>query len=177
MNDVEAIAALRTAIIDFRKNNLNVCDENLRLLKEIIQFYKNTSDDSRDKMRQKIIQSEHQILLLVYDCCAGVAINRKDSDMLHIAIALHSIENFKLDPRENIIRFSILWYISEELEVDPNYLFHNVTSFSSQRGAKYFNEFASRPRKMKSLKVMGISVIDNGSNVSFLTNTLREKRL
>lgn len=164
---MDVVEKLRTIINKYSRNRSKISAVILQSLKEVIQNYKLTSDDRRDKIRKELTQNERRSLLMISDYCASIAINNKDEEMLQTAVILHSIEDFEWDPRENIIRFSILWHISEELKNDSVQLFHNAASISSPKGSEYFNEFLNRSKKMKSLKAMGLSVISDGNRISF----------
>jgi hypothetical protein len=97
-----------------------------------------------------------------------IAINSKHKELCYAAITLHSIEDFNWDPRENIIRLSIIWYVAEKLNIDPMQLFDSVASISSSKAAEYFQEFIKRPKELKSLNAMGLAIKKEGENISFV---------
>src|SRR5690606_16907380 len=93
-------------------------DEKILKLSAITEQYKTSNEFEREKFRNNIPNNSHLILLSISDSLAEKALNEKRNDLIKTALILHSIENFKYDPRENIIRLSIIWYVIEKLQLN-----------------------------------------------------------
>jgi hypothetical protein len=88
---------------------------------------------------------------------------------------LHSIEDFRLDPRENIARLSIIWFIAEKLKINPHQLFDLTSTISSTDASQYLQEFKNRSKQLKSLNAIGLIAKEKRAKQLFYPNLLLGK--
>lgn len=90
-------------------------------------------------------------LLALSGFMAEAAINSNDGSLLHSAVVLHVIEDFRKDYRENIRYLVLLFNASKVLGIDFAAVARNVASMASERGRKCLLDFASRDEALNRL--------------------------
>ena len=147
---------LETILDVFVKNNCVLSEETTSELIEITNFYRNAETETRTEIRENIKPKSRQYLIVLSDYLADIAINQKNSQYLYASAVLISIEDFRWDYRESIIRLAVIWFTAKEIKIEPEKLFNEIASISSVKTAEFFNEFIKRPEKSKSLNSMGL---------------------
>ena len=122
----------------------------------LCQEYIKMDQHGRDVLRESLKIEECRILLWIADQFAHLAINEQKNEFVFYSLIFHSIEDFKLDYRDNFIRLAVIWYVAERLLLKPMELFDSISLYSSNKAREYFKEFSQRPKQTKSLKSMGL---------------------
>lgn len=130
-----------------------VCDE---VYSDLADHYAGGNASDREKIRENVSISLRPLLIGFSDRFAVMAERRKDVEILRKGFLAHSIEGFRYDERENILRLALLSHVSKRLGVDPRETIEWAASLSSHQGATAFKNFSVRPEKLNSLKVMRI---------------------
>jgi hypothetical protein len=133
----------------------------------LARFYLGTNDTNRDEIRSKIPDDTLLLIIGFSDRMATLADRNKDEKYLLFALAAHSIEDFRFDYRENIIRLSLVNHITEKLGVDAVHLFKNISNISSKRTAEYLTDFLNRPPELKQIGTMNIVEIETPEGVDY----------
>ncbi|WP_299902319.1 hypothetical protein [uncultured Aquimarina sp.] len=118
--------------------------------------FKKLSREISDKTQKKIILTSGKLAL--------VAIKNKNQNFIRAALILQALENFQLDPRENILRLSLIWEVCKKLKLNFKEEINLVKQISSKRTITHLNEFYERPDYMKSLKTMGFCIMKENEN-------------
>lgn len=84
------------------------------------------------------------------------SLNDKNDSFLYDSILILSIENFKIDYRDSILRLSAINHACIKMKIELSELINFVEEYSSDRSMKYFNMFLLQTKAEKSLKAMGL---------------------
>jgi hypothetical protein len=157
------------SIINLLSDNLQNINnsEIIYKIKKPISLYEKFGTEDKELFRKHIKNSQRLSLLNISELIAETALNSKDKDLAKIALYIHSIEDFKYDPRENIIYLSIIWYVCEKLSINPIELFSKVASLSSPQANKFILEFVERPTSLKNLNAMGLMASKENGKIIF----------
>lgn len=137
----------------YGRNLPGVCDE---VFSDLADQYANADARDRQKIRENVSISLRPLLIGFSDRFAVLGERRRDVGLLRKGFLAHSIEGFRYDERENLLRLALLSHVSKRLSVDPRELIEWAASLSSRHGATAFENFSVRPEKLNSLKVMRI---------------------
>ncbi len=127
---------------------------------ELAEQYAQSGVAERERIRNKVEPDCRVILIGFSDRLAILADRTKDARLLFFALLAHSIEDFRIDDRENIIRLALVNHVAKKIGESPSELFYRVIRLSSPRAAKHLVSFNNRPENMKSLRVMKIAEIE-----------------
>jgi len=122
---------------------------------------------TRARIRDSVPSDLSLLLLGFSDRWATVAARTGAAGALETAGAAHLIEDASGDPRENILRFALVWHVAIALHAEPTTLFERLQSFATSRMASLLRDFASRPASLKSLSCMGVRVMHGAEGVTF----------
>lgn len=121
----------------------------------------------REQLRAEVL-AEGRLLLLGFSVRMAILARRNaDPELLELALAAHSIEDFRHDERENISRLALVAHAAKALGVNPSDLFQRAASLSSPRSAAALLAFDSRPEALKSLKSMRIAEFQTPAGVDY----------
>ncbi len=109
--------------------------------------------------------------LTISETFSELAYNERKETYIQVALILQSIEDFRWNPRENIIYLSIIWHVILSMNADQAKLFKNMIAISSNKAALYLQEFYDRPPEMKSISTMGLKIIIKNSKIKFTMTT------
>jgi hypothetical protein len=133
----------------------------------LASYYLESTNINREKIRS-ILPDDTLLLIIGFsDRMCILADRNKDKNYLLYALAAHSIEDFRYDYRENIIRLALIYHVAEKLGLDSNLLFNEISSISSQRTVGYLTDFLNRPSELKRIDVMNIVEIDTPDGVIY----------
>ncbi|MFW0739749.1 hypothetical protein [Flavobacterium sp. T12S277] len=162
LDDLDLIITLLNRSID-KINNSKV----IYLIKKLAVTYENINQENRELVRKHVKDNQRILLLSISERIAEIAINNKDQDLPKVALFLHSLEDFKQDPRENIIYLSIIWYVCEKLSLNSLELFSAIALLSSSKTKQSILEFAKRPTALKNLNAMGLMATKKNGKIIF----------
>jgi hypothetical protein len=66
-----------------------------------------------------------------------LCVRRNDPDLLFESLVAHAVEDFRWDPRENLMRLALVHHSAGKLGVDSAALFARVADMASPRAAEY----------------------------------------
>ena len=122
----------------------------------------------RTKLRSNIHTLQLNLKLLnLSKSTTEAAIVEKNSSLLHNALLLHSVEDFRWDVRENYIYLSVINYGYEYFKKNIDEELNSIRSIFSDTTNKYMSEFFNRPKNSKSLKAMGLMASKSSGIVKF----------
>jgi hypothetical protein len=176
MNTTMALSRLHHIVRELLEGRLESTSiELLDEFVEIVRFYESGDDSVRASIRAAIDLSESSALLSLSTLCVVAAVSRCRTDLIDGAMVAHSIEDFRLDPRDNLRVLAIVWYGAERLGVDPAQILRRVAAISSSRSRAFLEQFAGRSPSSRSLSAMGLEVDDDGQ-LRFRPRTARGKK-
>ena len=148
---------------DFSRGDEKLTDE----LIEIFDSYLSAEDETRSRIRSLIPEQARIELLVASEKFAIRTFSENKESFAINGLICHSIENFILDPRENILRLSMIWYSCKKRKVDCDRVFKDVIRISSEPAGEHLREFLNRTEPMKSLNAMGLMAIEHENRLSF----------
>ncbi len=164
MANIEYVKQLITLIINSEFNVHNV--------QELVNLYRINQEIEREIIRKEIANTNCGLkMLAISETFSELAYNEQKEVYIQVALTLQSIEDFRWDPRENIIYLSIIWHVILYLNVDKTKLFKDIIEISSNKAALYLKEFYDRSPEMKSIKTMGLKAIIKNCKTKFEMNT------
>lgn len=166
--DIKSLERIKEILKSFITNHCILSEENLKILVELIDEFEKLPNQNKESIRMGLSNTDCRNIIMLSDYLANSSINNKSYIFLKVSLILISIEDFKWDPRENLIRLSIIWFVAEKLKSDPKLLFTNAATISSAKTAEYINDFIIRPKNLKSLNAFGLIVKREGENYGFV---------
>lgn len=134
---------------------------------KLADHYAQSNDLERTAIRDWIKDECRLYIIGFSDRFAIIADRTKNKRLLLLALLAHSMEDFRYDERENIIRLALVNHIAEKLNQRPSELFEKAAQLSSLNGAKALRAFINRPPELKSLRTMGIIEEQTDEGVSY----------
>jgi hypothetical protein len=138
MNTTMALSRLHHIVRELLEGRLESTSiELLDEFVEIVRFYESGDDSVRASIRAAIDQSESSAFLSLSTVCVVAAVSRCRTDLIDGAVVAHSIEDFRLDPRDNLRVLAIVWYGAERLGVDPTQILRRVAETTTTPSGKH----------------------------------------
>lgn len=152
-------------IVNAINNNI---DFDMQSVKKLIEIYLESDENKKKEIREEVYTLKCNLKILsISEQLSELAYTLKSIQFIEEALILHSIEDFRWDPRENLIYLSIIWFVSKELSLNSFELFEACALKSSTQTAEYILEFANRPQAMKSLSAMGLEANKKDGEIVF----------
>jgi len=125
----------------------------------VAQRYLELDEAEQREVRGLISEKLGRFLLAFSGRLAVLAVRRKDPTPLFSALALHAMEDFQFDVRENIIVFALIGDACQRVGLSLDELWNRVGgAFSSEH-----QEFAAYARSPRGIRAMGLkAVVRNG---------------
>ena len=142
-------------------------DPNDYMFIDLATHYGESDSDTRAQVRMSVKGDNSMLILGFGDRLALLSDRGNNPEYLRLALIAHSIEDFRYDERENIIRLSVINHVSAKLKIDTDKLFTGVAELSSENGRRALLEFNGRSPKMKSISVMKIVETQTPEGVSY----------
>jgi hypothetical protein len=143
---------------------------------DIAAVYQAGGQSVRERIRTAVGADECSALLALSGLCVDAALERRQVDLLRHSITAQTIEDFRLDPRENLRVLAIVWYGAEHLELEAKRFFEDCAVLGSSRGQTFLEQYARAPVWSKSLRTMGLEAIQEDGHVRFRTRESRPPR-
>jgi hypothetical protein len=134
---------------------------------ELAEYYSKSNKVERERIRNNIDDEIRLLIIGFSDRLATVADRTANQKLLFLALLAHSIEDFRYDERENIIRLALVNHVAIKLKVQPSELFEKVIKLSSVNGAAILRDFNNRPPELKSIRTMGIIEEQTATGVNY----------
>jgi hypothetical protein len=133
----------------------------------LARAYTCAESHQREQLRA-VVRTEGRLLLLGFSVRMAILARRNaDPALLELALAAHSLEDFRHDERENISRLALVAHAAKAMGVNPSGLFQQAASLSSPRAAAALLAFDGRPEALKSLKSMRIVEFQTPAGVDY----------
>lgn len=159
------IALLRTySQRGYGKRLPGPCDDTFSSL---AVMYLGTDAVGREAIRKSIPDECRLVILGFSDRFATLAARARSEEQLRKAYAAHSIEGFRYDERENILRLALLTHVAKKLGLNPNELLDWTASLSSTETQQQLAAFKDRPDEINTLETMGIQELDTADGVLY----------
>jgi hypothetical protein len=135
---------------------------------ELARAYLASSPPERAALRAAVPPDLSLLLIGFSDRLATLAARTGSEESLTEALVAHAIEGFRHDPRENILRLSVVNHVARRLKVDPGALFARVAAMASPEAREQLEAFAARPEATKSLKAMRLREVQTPQGVAYV---------
>jgi hypothetical protein len=110
----------------------------------LIRLYTSSSPEERDFIRKNIDNKTATLLISYSHTVAVECVRKKSSDKLFDGFVAQSIEDSRIDYRDNIIVLFLLYNSAKRLGVDIKLLVQKVCVLSSNQFAEMLAEFINR---------------------------------
>lgn len=139
----------------------NFSEDSISLELKLTEF--RTKSEIREKIWNSNLRSlratlNDELLNMSWDL-ALEAVNTNNINKLDDALLLISIENFRIDYRDSIIRLALINYACGKLNVKLSEVLESVKKYSDSRSIEYYMRFLETTKAEKSLKAMGLTEI------------------
>jgi hypothetical protein len=102
----------------------------------IVELYV-ANPGARAGIRSAGTPEQYRIMLVYCDRMVVLCVRRKDPNLLLESLVAHAVEDFRWDPRDNLMRLALVHHSAEKLGVDSAALFARVADMASPRAAEY----------------------------------------
>ena len=129
--------------------------------KEFTEIYSSATAAEAKEIRDSISKDIRLFLLGFSSRFATIAARNSDESSLKIALLAHVIEDFRMDPRENLLRLPVISHVAEKNGSNVKKLFKWAAMLASKSTAKELRSFASRRPRARSLDSVGLEEYDD----------------
>jgi hypothetical protein len=136
-------------------------------VRSLLQCFTRLPAAEQDEIRALLQPPEARMVASFSVAAAEQALAERDERWLEWSLLAHDVEQFRDDPRNNLILLAVTDYAAQQLGVDPKALFERVAAISSPRTGTYLREFAARPKALRSLKTMRVRAETEDGRVKF----------
>lgn len=133
----------------------------------LAQAYRHAAESARAEIRGLALMKDSPFFWTLTSRAAELALWDADPSHLEDALAGHCIEDFKADPRENLIGLALIWYAAVQLKISADKLFAEAAELASPDARRFLVEFAARPKAHKALESMGSEVFEQDGRIRF----------
>ena len=134
---------------------------------DVCKFFINSPLESRLILLNEISQESRLLIIGFSDRFSTIAARMNDQEYLRLALTSHLIEDFRYDPRENILRLSLLSHVCGKIGVSESNLFGSLINLASNHAATHLKSFQNRPLENKCIKSMRIIEVNGDCGVSY----------
>ena len=133
----------------------------------LARLYASATDEERAGIRSAVHDESRMLILGFSDRLATLAARAADAELLFLALIAHSLEDFRIDPRENIFRLALVNHVCGKIGQSPSAMIERVARLSSPDAAQHLRAFVTVPAVMKSLRAMRIREVDTPEGVDY----------
>ena len=133
----------------------------------LAQTYRHAPESARVVVRSLAPIGDSPLFWALTSRAAELALWDSDPAHLEDALAGHCIEDFKLDPRENLRCLPFIWYAAQQLNSSAETLFAEAAKLASPRARELLVEFAGRPKAHKTPEAMGSEAVELDGRIRF----------
>jgi hypothetical protein len=134
----------------------------------LVRSYRDSGESTREEIRASIYDKSVSLLVLGFsDRFATIAARYNDITTLRDALMAHVLEDFRYDPRENVLRLAIIDHVAERYFDDETGLLSSALPYCSDRAREQMTEFFSRPKQLRSLRCMHVLEAQTPDGVAF----------
>ncbi|CAA0163032.1 hypothetical protein [Tenacibaculum maritimum] len=154
---------MKDVFLDFKKiiENLDSFDnstlkEEIHVIEKFVLCYVNCNSVDRKKVNLLFGFKDYLKLLNISDWLIEEGLNKKDKKLVFYSLIFHSVEGFRFDIRENIIRLTVIWDVAKRLKFGVKKIFKESLLYFDEKGKVQMSEFINRPKYLKNIKSMGL---------------------
>jgi hypothetical protein len=129
------------------------------LCSRLVALYVAGTRDERAEIRSAGTLAQYRVMLTFCDRMAVLSVRSGSKELLFEALVAHAVEDFRWDPRENIMRLALVHHSANKLGVDSPALFGRAAEMASDTAAEYLR----RPP----LRIEACGYTEFGSNKDF----------
>lgn len=167
------IEDIERANLRFRSTDVHALVEMLRLLtSEFIQL----SADERRALTDLVSDQAGKTLIALGTSCALQALNDKDAKLLKHAVIAHIVEDFRVDPRNNIRNLVLIDHAAKLLRVDLKNVIEAVLSWAEPRALEGLASYMRRSDDINVLENFGIILVQESGRYDFVPVKVPFKR-
>ncbi len=135
--------------------------------RELAGIYLQADGVLREHIRAAVDDGTRLLLLGFCGRFATLAARHDDAAALKHALVAHALEDFRHDPRENIMRMALVHHVAALVKLKPAALFGEVGALASEQAAAQLKAFIDRPKASKSLKAMRLRQVEGPDGIAF----------
>ena len=124
--------------------------------RDLAEIYSSVTADEAKEIRDIISDDIRPLILGFSRRFATIAARNGDESSLKIALLAHVIEDFRIDPRENLLRLPVVSHVAERIGSNVKKLFGWAALLASDSTAKDLREFASQRPRERTLASVGM---------------------
>lgn len=124
-------------------------------ISELINVFMQAAHDERLRMINNMQGENSGFLFAFGERMAALAVREHSGQRLLEGLVALVLEDYKFDPRDNIVCLAPLYHSAVKIGVDPVSLFTKATSYAKNEAADAIAHFPSRPPELRSLESMG----------------------
>lgn len=124
--------------------------------KELAEIYSSATADEAKEIRDSVSDDIRPLIRGFSSRFATIAVRNRDENLLKIALLAHVIEDFRIDPRENLLRLPVISHVADRLGLNVKKLFKWAALLASESTAKDLRDFASQRPRARSLDSVGL---------------------
>lgn len=124
--------------------------------KELAEIYSSVAPDEAKEIRDITSDDIRPLILGFSSRFATIAVRNRDENSLKIALLVHVIEDFRIDPRENFLRLPVISHVAERIGLNVKKLFKWAALLASESTAKDLRSFSSQRPRARSLDSVGL---------------------
>lgn len=155
MYDLETLMGYFESICEIGYGN-RLPGKSDEMFSQLAILYLSADEDERAIIREALPERCRSLMIGYSDRMAILAERMEDRKYLLRSFAAHSIEDFRYDERENIVRLALTCHVASVMGEDSTRLLKHVSKLSSRRGSTAFDSFSQRPAELNTLKTMNI---------------------
>lgn len=134
---------------------------------QLAEIYAKSDTAKREVIRASVPIEFSSLLIGFGGRLAIIAERTGNRRLVFLALLAHSIEDFRMDDRDNIIALALVNHVIMKMGERPADLFKTAALLSSPKGAADLLAFNKRIPEMKSLRVMGIEEFQTADGVDY----------
>lgn len=117
--------------------------------------------DARAAIRSAGTPEQYRVMLVYCVRMAVLCVRSRDENLLFLALVAHAVEDFRWDPRDNMVMLALVHHSAGKLGVDSAALFARVAAMASNGAAEYLR------RAPLSLASCGYTEVDGPDGFSY----------
>jgi hypothetical protein len=107
------------------------------LCSRLVALYVTSAPDERAGIRSAGTLDQYRVMLAFSDRMAVLSVRTGRAKLLFDGLVAHAIEDFRWDPRENLLRLALINHSANKLGVDSGTLFARAAELASPDAADY----------------------------------------
>ena len=115
-----------------------------------------TGKDAERELITSAFNDSHSMTFIVFsERMASLAVRSSSREILVAALVAQIIEGWRFDPRDNVLRLSLVHHSAVKLGIDPNQLFDEASRYASHEISAHLKAFINRKPDKLRIRAMG----------------------